>query len=65
MQMNLPLNYRESKFLQFLIFVGVIAAFIPVVAFWKYTFRHVFTKGPYISYIDECKYLAFKLFGHY
>lgn len=57
-------NYRESKALEFLGYVAVVAAFLPLIALWNYCRRHLLKIGPPISYFDECKYLFWKVFKY-
>jgi hypothetical protein len=63
MHANFSLSPKESSFLTFLLIVGVVAAFIPAVALWKYLWRCMLAKDSRISFLDECKYLVYRVFG--
>ena len=58
------LAYREAKFLEFLGLTVAVAALLPLIAFWKYLIRHLLKRGPSISYLEECKYLFWKIFKY-
>jgi hypothetical protein len=53
-------SYERDK-IPLIIILAAVVAFIPVVAFWKYCMRRLFTTGPRISFFDECKYLYWQL----